>query len=997
MRLISKFLKFLVILSIIEIQLPISYNFNALNNSYKVDQKSLDLLLNSDIPSIPRNISTDELVLTADSTINREFVYTNKLTTYYTGNTKKINTRHWHGLVTHHTKFLENFYLKLGNTSSELVLNEKSFMFAYVYPDRLVRKYNIAGIYHPLEEIFMPDYLDGIGIHYSMNYFGLAIMYIQFDVHDIYGTAGSYYFGWDVINSCFWVKNSGSNYYIVFKSNISLSFTEEQYWPYNEYPLDKDRGEDGNAYVFQPGYLSFSIPANGNIYFAFGIADSISKANDIAQQIILNYNNLLESKRDRLNKLISQTAVETSNNEFNKALAWAKISLDNLIMQQYVGGNPVGKGIWAGLHWFPESWSRDLFISFPGATLCTGSFDIANEIINMMSNLQDTNISSITYGRIPNRILPGDPNPAYSSADGTPWFIREIYEYFQYTNNLTFLEENWNVIERAIDGEISKRSDFLNFIVHGPTLTGHLVETWMDGAVWIDSELVANSPRDNRAVEIQALWYTAIKNGAELALLTNHSQKAQSWNEFIETLKNNFNKYYYNESIGYLIDHLNPDGSEDHRIRPNQLFAISVPWDDFINETIEKNVLDTVEQYLVFPHGIATLNKEDIYNWTEDVGYRGYDYGGLSDSECFKDPNGHWVGNSWSYHNGMVWPWLSGPAITAFMKHARIDISYNLTKFLTNLLLYRGTLGSICEVLPGDEDRPTGTTSQAWSLAEYIRTFYQNYLGIQPKSLNYEIKLTPHIPKELYNISSIIKIKNESVHYAINNFFNPNLSKYSIEQIYFRPLQNNTTLNNFQLAISIKRNYKEIDLNKHSIEFYLNGVNITNQFKFETHLYGYEWKLNISLSSKNEFILDIVIKDKIETSATIQPQKFDSMNFLIISLTLFIITLISYVLIILLNKIKTKKKTYSRKIISQIKQLIIPKIGVEKSKEIIDKSDIYINELKQFDFSDAEIYKIQQILGIKSLEDFNLLKMYFDKNKVSIIDYLIALNNNTSD
>ncbi|MHA1338610.1 MAG: amylo-alpha-1,6-glucosidase [Promethearchaeota archaeon] len=990
-----------------------SSTFYNLKNSYK----------SRPIPSPPSYYTVDELGLTADQTVEREFVYTNKLTAYYTGNTKKINTRHWHGLVVQHTKFLENFYLKIGDQSSELVLNEKSFSIAYVYPDRIVRKYNIGGIYHPTEEIFMPDYLDGIGVHYSSKYSGTGIMYIQYDIHDIYGGPGSYSYGWDSGNSCFWVSNTASSYYIVFKSNSSMSFTTSEYWPNKDYPLDKARGEGGTATVFQPGYLTFSIPADGNIYFAFGVGDTIQNANNIAQNILSNYSSLLNSKKQRLNNLLAQTPVETNDEEINKALAWAKISLDNLIMQQYVGGNPAGIGIWAGLHWFPESWARDLFISFPGATLCTGSFDDASNIIGMMANLQDTNSSSITYGRIPNRILPGDPSPAYSSADGTPWFIREIYEYFQYTNNLTFLNDHWDVFERAIDGVITKRTDANNFIVHGPSVTGHLVETWMDGAVWIGSNLVANSPRDNRAVEIQALWYTAIKSATELANLTGNTIKAQSWAQFADTLKQNFQTYFYNNSINYLIDHLNVDDSEDHRIRPNQLFAISVPWDDLINETQEKNVLDTVENYLIFPHGIATLNKEDIYNWgTEDVGYRGYDFGGLPDANCFLDPNGHWVGNSWSYHNGMVWPWLSGPAISSFVKHTRVKTAYNLTQYLTNLLLYRGTLGSLCEVLPGDEDRPTGTTSQAWSLAEYIRAFYQAYLGIQPKSLNNLVKFTPQLPEQIEYASSIIKIENGSIDYSIDKYIDLNLSPYKIERIHIKP----SNIDNFNYQISIKKNNEEINLSRYDINFYLNGENITDQMDMQNHIYGTEWSYLIPSNSSNqtsEFTLTIIVNDKASTSSdnnqTQQPAEEKIPQELINSIIAMIIVFIGLLALNIavakyhatpkykrLRKNKVKGRDF--RLFEAAKEEVenVKKKGekyVAPVKPLKNKAKTYyekttsketfsiFRELNALGYSEEEIAAIQNKFGIKSEIDYKLLLDNLEEHGINLHDYLKSI------
>ncbi|MHA1897544.1 MAG: amylo-alpha-1,6-glucosidase [Promethearchaeota archaeon] len=801
----------------------------------------------------------NDIFIHANALSDKEFVYTNKKTAYYTGNTRKLNTRHWHGMVVRHTKYLENFYLKLGTTASELVLNKESFTDADIYPYKLVRYYDIGGVFQPQEEIFMPDNLDALGVKYHSGYSGQAIMYIQFDIHDIYfPSSNPYSYGWNSSNSYFWITRTG-NEYMVFKTNITgLSFTTSEYWPSKTYTLDQARGEGGTASTFQPGYFSFNIPSNGTIYFAFAVANTSEEANLIADNLLANYSNLMKEKMDRMDDLLARTPINTENAELNKALNWAKISLDNLIMEQYVGGVPAGIGIWAGLHWFPESWARDLFISFPGATLCTGDFNDASEIISMMSNLQNTNSSDVTYGRIPNRILPGDPNPAYSSADGTPWFIREIYEYFQFTNNLTFLTNYWEVIQRAIDGVINKRTDSNHFIMHGPSLTGNLVETWMDGAVHIGANLVANSPRDNRAVEIQALWYTAIRIAAELANMTGHSDDAKNWNSFADVLKTNFQNVFFNKTINYLIDHLNEDGSEDHRIRPNQLFAISVPtiiMDDLIPIDEQLAVINIVEQKLHFPQGIATLNKDDVHNWgTEDVGYRGYDYGGMDESACFKDPNGHWVGNSWSYHNGMVWPWLSGPTITSYIKHNWIKQAYNLTTFLTDLLLNRGTLGSLCEILPGDENRPTGTTSQAWSLAEFIRVLYQDYLGFHPYALKNMVTIDPTVPDDLGNVSAVYKIADSFLNFTysrdsyydlLNNTYDNTTSSKITRTIIALNKNNDTSpsdiLNNLTYILKFRIPYEQLP------------INVSNQSSAINYILShYKFKLNGNILPSSE-------------------------------------------------------------------------------------------------------------------------------------------------
>ncbi len=229
--------------------------------------------------------------------------------------------------------------------------------------------------------------------------------------------------------------------------------------------------------------------------------------------------------------------------------------------------------------------------------------------------------------------------------------------------------------------------------------------------------------------------------------MSHHNAEDVRWREFAERLSENFRKYFVDSSRGIIHDHLRSDGSPDTQLRPNQLFTFSL-LDALSDSSIEDSVLREVTENLVYPYGIASL-------WQEDPNFHPYHH-----------YSPFYVQDA-AYHNGTVWTWLSGQWISLTARQGRNpDLAFRLTENMVHQILERGAVGTLSELLdavprPGeDEPRLSGTFSQAWSLAEFIRNFYQDYMGIKPDDATRGIVLDPHLPADMRNAEADIYVNN---------------------------------------------------------------------------------------------------------------------------------------------------------------------------------------------------------------------------------------------
>ena len=432
---------------------------------------------------------------------------------------------------------------------------------------------------------------------------------------------------------------------------------------------------------------------------------------------------LLEARRERMNKLLSENVPIRSNlPELDKALAWLTLTTDQLITCQQ------GKGIYAGLPWFNTYWGRDIFISLPGATLVTGQFGEAEEILRGFGRLQDRREDSPTMGRIPNLATPD--GVWYNTTDGTPRYVMETEELLRYTGDKQFLQDVYPTIVLSIEQAIARSTDEKGYLLHADA------DTWMD----VKHEVPA-SPRGDRANDIQWLWYRQLMAGASLARLMNDTANADKWEQKALQLASNFERDYCNKADTLIYDHLNSDGTPDKQYRPNQLFCFDLIGD----EQFTKAVTLKAWQNLAYPWGVASLEQHDsqfhpYHHW--DQKYH------------FDD----------AYHNGTVWLWLNGIFMQRMIECGEVETAWGLFCNMNRQALKEGAIGSLSECAdayphPGKQwaDR-SGTFLQAWSNAEQLRVWYQCFLGIRPDLLNGVVTVKPMLPKEISRLYQRIKL-----------------------------------------------------------------------------------------------------------------------------------------------------------------------------------------------------------------------------------------------
>ncbi|MFH1126469.1 MAG: amylo-alpha-1,6-glucosidase [Candidatus Altiarchaeota archaeon] len=337
------------------------------------------------------------------------------------------------------------------------------------------------------------------------------------------------------------------------------------------------------------------------------------------------------------------------------------------------------KTVIAGYHWFGE-WGRDAMISLPGLTLVNGRIEDAKMILERF-------LEGIKDGRIMTESDGG--SPAYRDFDSTLWLVDRVMQYVKYAGankGIEFLKAQWSRIVDIMQFYQSIERDGLI-----PNKGG----TWMD------------TLERSGAVEVQALWYNALKVCKRLSEFSG-LDPAVPIERLTKKFESNFMKAYWNGN--YLRDCAGEDS-----FRPNQIMALSLEY-PCVGADESRLILNRVDELLLTPFGLRTLSPKDGR-------YKGSYSGGVVERDA-------------SYHNGTVWPWLLGPYASAVVLHRGVKEKDGVKALLDNFFrkaLNVNALGSINEIFDGDSPhRPRGCISQAWSVAEPLRAYFEDALGKKP-------------------------------------------------------------------------------------------------------------------------------------------------------------------------------------------------------------------------------------------------------------------------
>lgn len=433
----------------------------------------------------------------------------------------------------------------------------------------------------------------------------------------------------------------------------------------------------------------------------------------------------IAAERKLLHAALTTSYLATSDAEYNKALTWAKAASRMFVVEEF------GTGIWAGLPWFRDNWGRDTFIALPGTLLVSGQFADAKAVLANFARYQNLKQPrDKEYGRIPNRVAAGD-SIIYNTVDGTPWMLREGLEYIRYTGDREFARQMYKLAVPYFEGAIANYMDRDGLLAHDPA------DTWMDAR--IDNKQPW-SARGARAVEIQALWHTALQSGAYLAAQAGDNARAAEWLGLARRAQASFLRLYWNR--GVMADRLREDGSRDTKVRPNQLMVVSIPFDDFVPPAVQARVTRNAVSQLLYPYGIASLSQDDRY------------FHPRHENPAFHHKDA-------SYHQGTVWGWNAGYTVTALNKFGYQDLAWPLAQNLGTQILHLGTLGNMSELLDalphaGGKLKPSGTYAQSWSVAEYARNGYQDFVGFRPNLPENTLAFTPAIPSAWRHFEAVL-------------------------------------------------------------------------------------------------------------------------------------------------------------------------------------------------------------------------------------------------
>jgi predicted glycogen debranching enzyme len=385
-----------------------------------------------------------------------------------------------------------------------------------------------------------------------------------------------------------------------------------------------------------------------------------------------------------------------------KVPAWITqlvLAADQFIVDRPLPGHPKGKSVIAGYHWFAD-WGRDTMISLPGLTLTTNRANIAREILSTFANY-------ISQGMLPNR-FPDDGNPLtdtdYNTVDATLWYIEAIRQYINVTGDEAFLSQLFPTLQEII--ECHQKGTRFN--IHLDTSDGLLYAgeagvqlTWMDARV---GDRVI-TPRIGKPIEISALWYAALRSMTQFA--HRLGKPAAGYHQMAEATQKGFQRFW-SAGHAYCFDVLDTPSGNDASLRPNQLFAIAVPFSSsyptLLNSDQQRQVLTVCGQQLLTSHGLRSLSPNDPQ-------YQGF-YGG---DQSHRDG---------AYHQGTVWGWLLG--VFALAHYAVYQDRSRANQYLNAIAHHLNTagLGTISEIFNGSAPfQPKGCIAQAWSVGELLRAW----------------------------------------------------------------------------------------------------------------------------------------------------------------------------------------------------------------------------------------------------------------------------------
>ena len=457
-------------------------------------------------------------------------------------------------------------------------------------------------------------------------------------------------------------------------------------WFYNfNYQEERCRGLDFQEDLFNHGIFSLDLKEGDSL--GIMISSESPTGKDVVQ--------LFEKEKIRKKSLTPELE--------RGIIPELTLAADQFIVKRNFAPNPSPsegsrveelKTVIAGYHWFTD-WGRDTMISLPGLCLATGRYEDARKIIKAFSGM-------VSMGMLPTRLLDNSEAPQYNNVDGTLWYFISIYKYLLATGDNAFvLGEILPILSEIVDWHFKGTRYNIHVEKDGLLYAGEKGQqlTWMDARIgdWVVT------PRLGKPVEIQALWYNVLKIYASLLEMNGQPTETALANANAEKAKKSFGNIFWYPEGNYLYDVIDENNTPDASLRPNQLFAISLPF-TLLDPEKANAVLKIIKQKLYTPVGLRSLSPDDP------------GYINTYEGDAFKRDG--------SYHQGTVWSWLLGAYVEGWMKVEGKEYWEQAKKIIDSFSyhLNEACIGSVSEIFDAEAPHhPRGCVAQAWGVAEILR------------------------------------------------------------------------------------------------------------------------------------------------------------------------------------------------------------------------------------------------------------------------------------
>ncbi len=635
------------------------------------------------------------------SLLKHEWLIANKLGSYASSTVVGCNTRRYHGLLIAATNPPVGRVATLSCLTEQLIVDGKSYDIGTNEFDGI---FCPAGFEHLTEfrnelaptfiyrsdkfeltkQIILAESENAVAIRYTLRGGTGELIVSPFvslrDFHHLRRVVDSKKLAYELTDSGLTVQDHASSLdKLHLRSSVGKFYPDPHWWYNFHYRVDQARGQDCYEDLYTPGQwrIDLSDSTTADISASF------------TSHFIVDFDAEVSKRRARISEIVA--SVTPNADETTRRLAEAT---DAFVVRRSFPKSPASTTILAGFHWFAD-WGRDTFIALPGLLLSTKRFAQARQTFRTFSRY-------ISAGMIPNRFDDYATSAHYNSIDASLWFIIAADRYLEATGDMDFWRDTLMPAANAILSGYRNGTDFGIGADAEGLLTGGSEKTqltWMDAA--LGDEIV--TPRHGLAVEINALWYAAHRIMAHRCVSFNKHSTAE-YAARSELIGPAFCRAFWNDQAGCLYDCITEQIPDD-AIRPNQIFAVSLPHSPLPPEK-QARVVAVVQEKLLTPMGLRTLSPEDPR-------YRAHYEGSLADRDR-------------AYHQGTVWAWLMGHFIEAYLKvnNSSSESLAQASRWLEGFdeHIRQAGLGYISEIFDAEPPHePRGCIGQAWSVSEILR------------------------------------------------------------------------------------------------------------------------------------------------------------------------------------------------------------------------------------------------------------------------------------